>query len=37
MVAFFEQIQRPKTFSFWWPEHDGMKGSDMSEQWVAPA
>jgi hypothetical protein len=35
MHEFFESIGHSKSFSFWWPESDGLVGSDMSERWVA--
>lgn len=33
--AFFAGIERPKAKSFWWPQDDGHKGSDLRQQDVA--
>lgn len=31
---FFATIDRPKKSSFWYPEHDGLVGSDVNQQYV---
>ena len=34
---FFAKIDRPKKSSFWYPEHDGLVGSDVNQQYVIDA
>lgn len=33
--AFFEMLGKPKNRYLWWPEGDGHRGSDATEQWTA--
>lgn len=35
--AFFEKLGVRRAPSFWWPEHDGLVGSNVGEAWVADA
>jgi len=33
--AFFDMLQKPKNRYLWWPDGDGHRGSDATEQWTA--